>query len=255
MSGEARVLTVVIHDVAPATRPQCEALLQAIGGIARLSLTLLVVPRYHGAPADAAFERWLDLVLARGHELALHGWTHRDDGVPQGWADRLRRRCYTAGEGEFAGLSEAQAARRLHAGRRWFAAHGWPLHGFVAPAWLMSAGTRRAVAGAGFAYTATLSRLIAFPSQAELPSQSLVYSTRQAWRRGLSLAWNGALARVQRDATLCRLELHPPDVLYPAIRASWSRLLEDALPDRQPLTVAQAMQCLAAEFVPRAGVS
>ena len=100
MSGDdrsARALTVVIHDVAPATRPLCQALLDAIAGVAQLPLTLLIVPRYHGAARDPGFEHWLDRAVERGDELALHGLTHCDDGTPSDFFDWLRRRWYTAG--------------------------------------------------------------------------------------------------------------------------------------------------------------
>lgn len=246
--GCARAVSVVIHDVAPLTMASCRVLIDAVRRVADIPLTLLVVPHYHGVPADATFERWLDGALAAGDELALHGWTHRDDGIAQGGIDRLRRRWYTAGEGEFAGLSEQEAAERLARGRRWFAARGWPVQGFVAPAWLMSGGTRRALAAGDFAWTATLSRLIALPSQAELYSQSLVYSTRAGWRRASSLIWNKAVATTQRARPLLRLELHPPDALHPAILASWSTLLRDALAERDAVTVAHAARLLAGDF-------
>lgn len=246
--GRSRALTVVIHDVAPSTLTPCRALIDAVLRVADIPLTLLVVPNYHGEARDIAFERWLDGALARGHELALHGLTHRDDGLPNGWFDALRRHWYTAGEGEFSALGESQAAERLACGRRWFADHGWPLHGFVAPAWLMSPGTWRALADADFVYTATLSRLIALPSLAELRSQSVVYSTRAVWRRAASVLWNEAVAKAQREQPLLRLELHPPDVLHTAIFASWSRLLKEGLTDRHARTVAQATQLLARDF-------
>lgn len=241
-----RALTVVIHDVAPATLPACQQMLELIAAIAPLPVTLLVVPHYHGAPADPAFERWLDGRLAQGDELALHGYTHRDEGRFRSWADYLRRCWYTAGEGEFAALDEAEAARRLAAGRHWFAAHDWPLEGFVAPAWLMSQGTRRALIDQGFAYTATLSRLIELPSQREVRSQSVVYSTRAAWRRASSLVWTKAVAFAERQAPLLRLELHPPDLEHPAVRASWLKLLATAQSERQAMTVAEAVRKLPA---------
>jgi predicted deacetylase len=241
-----QALTVVIHDVAPATLPACQSMLAMIAAVAPMPVSLLVVPRYHGAPSNPAFECWLDEMLAQGHELALHGYTHQDEGVTRGWADHLMRRWYTAGEGEFAGLDEGEAARRLAAGRDWFAAHDWPLHGFVAPAWLMSSGTRQALADQRFAYTATLSRLIELPSQCELPSQSIVFSTRTAWRRASSLVWNRAVAYAQRQSPLLRLELHPTDLAHPAVRASWSGLLADARSDREAMTVADAVHRLPA---------
>lgn len=245
--SEPRLLTVVVHDVAPPTLPACRRLLDALsevaeaGGRKRLPITWLAVPRYHGSASERASERWLDAAVARGDEVALHGFTHYDGGVARGLVDHLRRSHYTAGEGEFCALPQAEAARRLAAGRRWFAAHDWPLDGFVAPAWLMSPGTREALREQGFRYTSTLTRLIDVPTQRALFAPSVVYSTRAAWRRGLSIAWNGILARSHRDTPLLRFELHPADVDFAAVRASWSRLLERALAEREPLTVGDAL--------------
>lgn len=235
-----RLITVVIHDVAPATLPACRRLIALINRLAPLPLTLLVVPRHHGARPDAGFERWLDAAAARGDELALHGFTHRDDGVPHDHLDHVRRRWYTAGEGEFAALDYGEAALRIDAGQRWFMANNWPLHGFVAPAWLMSEPTRQALSDRGFAYSATLSRLIKLPAQ-EMRSQALVYSTRSAWRRQASLLWNRGVAFAERRQPLLRLELHPGDADHARIRVSWLRLLEAALRERQALTVANAV--------------
>ena len=101
----------------------------------RLPVTLLVVPRHHGAPSDGRFAAWLRLQARHGHELALHGHTHLDDGPPpRGLVARLLRRVYTAGEGEFAALDRPEAARRLALGQAWARAHQLPMAGFVAPA-------------------------------------------------------------------------------------------------------------------------
>lgn len=237
-------VAVVVHDAAPATQAACERLLACVRQVAAVPVTLLAVPRYHGAPSDTAFEAWLGAALARGDELALHGFTHRDDGRPRSLTDYARRRWYTAGEGEFAALSQDAATARLHAGWQWFAAHGWPLHGFVAPAWLMSKGTWDALQTTDFEYTCTLGSMVALPQRTRLQSQSIVYSTRSAWRRALSLPWNAALAQCQRHRPLLRFELHPHDADHAAVRRAWMRLLERALAQRQPVTLRQAARIL-----------
>ncbi len=250
MSGR---VAIVLHDVAPATWPACERVLQCIAGIAPVPVTLLVVPRYHRNPPDLPTDdwlAWLDAAVARGDELALHGYTHLDEGKPQGVVDKLRRRFYTAGEGEFSSLSHTDAAWRLKAGMRWFQQHGWPLHGFVAPAWLMSAGTWAAIKELQFAYTCTLSTLVALPSGRSLSSQSIVYSTRSGWRRALSVPWNAMVAARLRQAPLLRFELHPGDADYDAIRNSWMGLLKQALDDgRRAVTLDEAVR----ELLPGSG--
>jgi predicted deacetylase len=237
---------VVLHDAAPATWSACERLRRCVRAVAPVPLTWLAVPRRHGAPRDARFEAALDAARSQGDELALHGWTHRDDagGRPRGPIDYARRRWYTAGEGEFAALSRAAASERLRLGRQWFEASGWPLAGFVAPAWLMSPGTWDALDAAGFEYTCTLSRIVALPSRASLASRSIVYSTRAAWRRALSRGWNAALARAQRTRPLLRFELHPGDAEHAALRRSWMRLLERALREREAVTLREVARSL-----------
>ncbi|WP_280156234.1 polysaccharide deacetylase family protein [Piscinibacter sp. XHJ-5] len=232
-------LAVVVHDVAPATQPACQRLLKAIDEVAPgLPVTLLVVPRYHLAPPSAAFIEWIAGRYARGDELALHGYTHVDDGEPHNIVDHVKRRHYTRGEGEFAALSMTDATRRITAGMRWFERHAFVLRGFVAPAWLMSEGTWEALRWVDLSYTCTLRRLVLLPDRRQLVSQSVVYSTASAWRRQTSLAWNAAVAAVLRHNPLLRLELHPSDADHPAILRSWQRVLEANVARRRPGTLA-----------------
>jgi predicted deacetylase len=214
-------LAVVLHDVAAGTQAACERLIAAVHEVADVPLTLLAVPRYHCAPSTRDFIDWLDDRYVRGDEVALHGYTHQDDGVPAGFVDHLRRRHYTRGEGEFADLPPTEAARRITAGVRWFSRQGLVLRGFVAPAWLMSPGTWEALRCADLAYTCTLRRFVLLPERHAFASRGIVYSTSTAWRRNVSLAWNAAVAATLRHNPLLRLELHPHDADHPAIRRSW----------------------------------
>lgn len=242
-------LAVVLHDVAPATWSHCELIRKRLSALSpKLPVTLLVVPHYHGEPPEPLFERWLDVVLAHGDELALHGYTHRDPGRPRDWFDHVLRRWYTAGEGEFAALGQAEARQRLRAGMAWFLQHGWPISGFVAPAWLLSDGGWRALEELGFRYTCTLTRLVALPSRASLRSASIVYSTRSAWRRSLSPIFNRARAWQARKQPLLRFEVHPADAEHPALLDAWLGQLQEALATRRPVTLGQAVrECLASD--------
>jgi predicted deacetylase len=228
---------VVLHDVAGATLAACERVIDAVAAVAPVPLTLLVVPRYHGESPTPAFEQWLEARRAAGDELALHGWTHLDEGLPHGPLDRLRRRVYTRGEGEFWALDRAEANARLAAGRAWFEQHGWPLHGFVAPAWLLGPEARAAVLAQGFDYTSTLRHIELLPAGGRITSQSLVYSTSSAWRRQASIAWARAVVASQASNPVLRLELHPRDADPPGVRRSWQRALEAALRRRSACTV------------------
>ena len=77
---------VVVHDVAPATRAACERVFAAVREVAPLPLTLLAVPRWHCDPPSPEFGPWLLAHYEAGHEIALHGYTHQDDGRPRGVA-------------------------------------------------------------------------------------------------------------------------------------------------------------------------
>ena len=231
-------LAVVLHDVAPSTQHACERVMDAVAEVADVPLTLLVVPRYRCEPMPGSFVRWLGECYAVGNELALHGYTHVDDGTPRHLADHFLRRHYTRGEGEFADLSMTEALRRITAGVHWFENQGFELRGFIAPAWLMSTGTWEALRWADLHYTCTLRRLVLLPERRDFVSQSIVYSTSTAWRRRASLVWNAAVAAALRRNPLLRLELHPCDADHAAIRRSWQALLERHLAERTPRTLA-----------------
>lgn len=257
-----RALTVVLHDVSPATWPACLRVMVQMHHVARkagtrLPITLLVVPAMHGEPTTPAFVRALHHLIGHGNELALHGLTHSDDAPPRGgWFDHLLRRWYTDGEGEFSALDHAEATRRLALGCAWATALRLPIRGFVAPAWLLSPASWDAVESAGFAYTCTLNEVVALPGRTSLHARSLVFSTRSPWRRVASAAWNTLLAGWVRRAPLLRLELHPQDADHPAVRRCWSRILARALRDgRQPLRLEEvARQVRANALAPARGV-
>jgi len=230
-------ICVVVHDVAPATRTACERVFAAVREVAPVRLTLLAVPRYHCDPPSPEFGPWLLAHHEAGHEIALHGYTHQDDGRPRGVIDHLRRHVYTRGEGEFVDLTLPEATRRLIAGRRWFRRLGLPAQGFVAPAWLMGEATWEALRWLDFAYTCTLRHIVLLPDRQMLASQSIVYSSASAWRRQASLAWTRAVALHERHNPVLRLELHPHDADHAGIRRAWQRLLDAQLGRRIPRTL------------------
>jgi len=237
-----RFVCVVLHDVASSTRAACMRTLSAIAEVADVPTTLLAVPRYHGETPMPELIEWLGGRSRKGDELALHGWSHRDELAPAGALDRLRRRVYTRGEGEFWALSEREATRRIEAGVAWFRDQGWPLAGFVAPAWLLGSGAWQALATQRFEYTATLRELVHLPGRRSVRSQSVVYSTSSAWRRQSSLLWNGVVPWLESRNPLLRLELHPRDADFTEVRRSWQKVLARALRDRRAVTVADFMR-------------
>jgi len=232
---------VVMHDVSPATWQASQFLLDALAEVGPFRTTWLVVPQYHTgihARNDRNFCALLSGRVACGDELVLHGLTHRDDAPVSSPWQFGKRRFYTSGEGEFAALGEAEALRRLQSGIDWFAAENWPLKGFVAPAWLMSAGTWKALSRTSLSYTTTLGGLHLLNQREAVASQSLVFSSRSAWRRGVSHLFADALARRLERAPVVRLGLHPADAAYPQIVRHWQRLFEHFSARRRSLTKA-----------------
>jgi uncharacterized protein len=236
------LLCVVVHDVAPARWASCRRVLDEVAAVAReagvaLPVSLLVVPAWHGderVPRD--YLQWLWRQSALGHELVLHGFTHRDDAPTSGWWDRLQRHSLlTAGEGEFAALDAAQAQRRLRAAQLWAARHGLAVSGFVPPAWLLSAASRHALDSAGFEHLCTGHAVVALPQGPALRVRRIVFSTRSRARRIGSVWWARSLGAERRSDAVLRLDLHPDDADHADVRRTWRTLLARAARERDAL--------------------
>jgi predicted deacetylase len=243
------MLCVSIHDVAPATWPDCLRLVQAIRAVADIPLTWLVVPHYHFRPErSAAMEAGLDAALARGDELALHGYSHLDtEANGGGLRARFLRNVYTRREGEFAALSVDEARRRLALGLDWFAERGWTPSGFVPPAWLLGEGAWQALREAPFAYTTTFSHFHCLRGGPMIKSPSMVYAARNRSGRWLSPKVADATAAMLADSPLVRFSLHPPDARYPELMRHTQRVLEKLLARRSAVTKAECARRLAGE--------
>lgn len=225
--------------MAPRTLASCRKIADALEAMdPALPLTLLVVPCYHGErELTREYVDWIEQRLARGDVLALHGYTHRDEApAPRTIGKGLQRRVYTAGEGEFAALARDEAIERIERGRAWFDERGWPVQGFVAPAWLVSSGTWEALACFDFLYTTTLTRFHLLDRGIALRAPTVVYSTRSAWRRMASRSWNAVLAQATRGLPLVRVGFHPVDAEYDGVMTHALTLLQRLIDGREPLT-------------------
>lgn len=240
------LLCVSIHDVAPSTWDDCARLAAALREVADLPLSWLVVPRYHGRlDDDAALRAGLDAAVGRGDELVLHGYTHLDTAAAgQGLRERFLRGVYTQREGEFAALEADEARRRIAMGLDWFRARGWPVSGFVAPAWLMGQGAWEALRDFPLVYTTTFTRFHLLGQDEgkrgrggdTLFAPSLVYAARNRSGRALSPVAAELVARWQARAPLVRFSLHPPDARHPRLLAHAQDLVERLLRTRRAVT-------------------
>lgn len=242
---DKRHFSLVLHDIAPETWSDYRPFVEAVDRLGerlgrRIPITWLVVPNFHGRGEcrdSDTLRQVLDNRLALGDELALHGYYHRDDApAPRSPREFYMRRIYTW-EGEFYTLDQARAGALLDDGMAQFEACGWPHGGFVAPAWLMSQGTRNALKQRPFTYTSDLQHLYRLPDFASVEAPNIVWSARSAWRRGMSRVVSAIQTRRFQHATLLRLALHPVDMRYRPSYEYWLRLVEQLLAaGRQPMT-------------------
>ena len=224
----SRYFMMALHDISPATwntyRPFVEEM-DAQG----VRMTWLVVPNFHRqSPTFSNPEclRLLETRLSRGDELVLHGFYHCDDGPPpRSLRDYAMRRLYTY-EGEFYSLDRAHAKARLEQGIELFERQGWPLHGFVAPAWLMSPGTRHALAHLPLRYTTDTTGFYHLPRFEHAPVPTLCWSARARWRRGMSYMVNTLNEKRYRRGNALRLGLHPVDMQHDMSRRYWINAVE-----------------------------
>ena len=238
----SRAVAVAVHDVSPATWDECRALLAMLDDLDVPRVSLLVVPDFHrraNLVDDAAFVGAMESRLARGDELVLHGYFHVDDAAaPRTPRAYFERRMLTRAEGEFAALDAEAAAARIAHGIALFDRLGWPLTGFVPPAWLLGAGARAALGRYGdrLAYVTVKHGLYRLPDWRFERTANLWYSPTSLPRRALSRCAIALELRHARSQPLLRISLHPQDVRGPGVLAHWRRLIADALTTRRPVT-------------------
>jgi uncharacterized protein len=235
-------LVVSIHDIAPPTRETAERIVSDLSRRGVTHCSLLVVPNYHHAGsvlADRALGIWLREVEGRGHEIVIHGYFHerprRENESPR---EKFMTRFYTDDEGEFFDLSYDESLRRIKQAREEFVSLGLAPRGFIAPAWLLSSAGERAAQDAGMEYTTRLRSVRDLIRGETFGARSIVYSTRNQWRRTASLAWNAALFLAAKQQRLLRLSIHPPDYMHAEIWNQILRFVDEVTPGRAITTYA-----------------
>jgi predicted deacetylase len=239
-------LLASIHDVSPRFEAQVDRLADLLA--ARLGgprLAMLVIPDHWdtapiapGTPFATKLRRWHE----SGVEIVLHGWNHRDDQPHRGLA-ALRGRHMTAGEGEFLGLDEAEATRRLVRGRTLLEdIVGGAIDAFVAPAWLYSAAARRSLAALGFRIAEDHWHVWspAEDGRALARGPVITWASRSRARRLSSLAAAGVLRHALKATRTVRIAVHPGDLRSQALVRSIEATL-DAFPDHRPARYADLL--------------
>lgn len=249
-AAQARLLTVELHDVSPATWTEVELIQLALARVGVTQLTLLVVPRYldsRGKYWDLRHSPelvdWLREQQDRGSELVLHGLTHRADGPPLGVRNKLMHRYFSRGCAEFAHLTQDQATWRLRQGRRVLQQCGLTAPGFIAPAWQQSPGSIAAVDRLGFSFTAFLNHVqplvgdrlpVITPALTfDAPNPLVDHGKRLVMR---------CLEASARSRRLLRVALHPADVHGTQPLTHIVKRVQALLQHRQQVTYARWLE-------------
>jgi uncharacterized protein len=228
-------LIASVHDVSPRFESEIDRLIELLRPHVGSKLALLVVPNHWnearivpGSPFASRLRRW----AVEGMEIFLHGYFHRDDSSHHPARDRFRARIMTAGEGEFLGLSQEDAAKRIRAGRALIEdIIGRPITGFVAPAWLYGQGALEALRKCEIRIAEdhwnvwsplTGDRLARGPV--------ITWASRTRVRTASSLAAAAVLRRSRMP--ILRIGVHPPDVSKSTLLRSIERTFRIASQSR-----------------------
>lgn len=232
-----RLLLASIHDVSPRFESEVDRLIDLLAPHVSRRIALLVVPNHWGdAPivAGSPFARRLRAWAHDGMEIFLHGYFHRDQSAPSGAADRLRARFMTAGEGEFLGLSQEEASRRIADGRLLLeSVIGKPIDGFVAPAWLYGDGARAALEDCRIPIAEDHLSVWSPATGRQLSKGPVItWASRTRLRLASSLLAAAALRHAPVGAL--RIGVHPPDSRHPILVRDIERTFAAAARNRQP---------------------
>lgn len=237
-ASEDRFFCTVLHDVAPSSWDRYRRMIDAADALG-IPLTLLVVPDHHREGTIDRFPhfcRAIERRLAKGDEVALHGYHHQDE-APLRFSlnDWIRRRLLTQ-EAEFAALPKGEAAARLERALRLFQRLGWPVAGFVPPGWAAAPDLPAELDRLGFRYMTTYDRVHDLREHRQLHAPVLVWSVRSGAHRAFSLGWNRHRLRRFAASDCLRLGLHPTDMNHPQVYRFWLDTLCRLATERCPAT-------------------
>lgn len=239
-----RRVVISFHDVTPSSQPVYDAFYQELCELGYARVSLLVVPRWHGAEPitkEPAFCRWLHQLEDCGCEICLHGWTHTCDTAPTRPLSRFMRHLYTDNESEFFDLSPELACARIQRGLSCLHECGFHPNGFVAPAWLYGKNLHQMLPELGLTYTTCL-RHIQPLGAPRLYAPTLTLSHRSAWRRIAAVHWARYWPRLHRRTPMVRLAIHPGDLHYKNLHDHLMQALHELSMDRTAITYQTLLQ-------------
>jgi hypothetical protein len=233
----SRLLLSSIHDVSPRFESEVDRLVELLESHVGMRMAMLVVPNHWGdaliipgSPFATRLRSWAE----QGVEMFLHGFYHRDRSEHSAPSDRFRSKFMTAGEGEFLGLSQAEAAERIACGRSLIEdIIGGPVDGFVAPAWLYGDGALQALRESSLPIAEDHFRVWSPTTGRQLARGPVItWASRTRLRLLSSLAAAAALRHV--PLKVLRIGVHPPDVHRDALVESIGTTLRTARRTRVP---------------------
>ena len=244
MSAAGSVL-LSIHDVSPRFESEVDALADKFSAVAGQRFAMLVVPNHWGdAPIvpGSAFAKKLRAWSDSGIEIFLHGFFHGADAIPAGFANRLRGRVMTAGEGEFLGLDTTEAVRRIGEGRALLEdVTGRAITGFIAPAWLYGNGAIDALERCGIDIAENHQRVWS-PRSGRVLARGPVVTWASRSRTRLVLSLMAAPIVRQLPMQVLRIGVHPPDVHHPALVRSIDATLASAMRRRRAASYSELLR-------------
>lgn len=228
---------VSIHDVSPAWEKEVDAALALCSEVGAKP-ALLVVPDFHGEWPLLNFPEYqarLRDLQSQGHEVYLHGYSHRARPKPTkeeavgGRRAGLRwdfaQRVVSAGEAEFSDLTQAEVRERLADGDRILRDSGLVPTGFVPPAWSMPPWVRNVLGEFGYEYTEDHLRIYDPKRGVSRISVVLNFASRTRSRMLSSVAWC-RIAQLGTGVCPTRIALHPADMKSPFLIKEAKRLLQ-----------------------------
>ena len=232
-----RLLLASIHDVSPRFESEVDQLVDRLDSHVGKRFAMLVVPNHWGdapivpgSPFASRLRAWAE----QGIEMFLHGFYHRDLSEHDRASDALRARFMTAGEGEFLGLSLAEARDRINQGRALVEdVIGRRIDGFVAPAWLYGNGAIEALSELKVPLAEDHLKVWSPATGRQLATGPVItWASRTRLRLFSSLAAATVLRRAPLE--VLRIGVHPPDVRHPALLKSIDGTFRAASRTRRP---------------------
>ncbi|MFL6851756.1 MAG: DUF2334 domain-containing protein [Sphingomicrobium sp.] len=240
-----RLLLTSIHDVSPRFESEIDRLIDLLSPFVGSRLSMLVVPNHWGdAPIvlGSTFATRLRGWKDQGVEIFLHGFIHRDESRHEQFGNRLSAALTTAGEGEFLGLSRAEAASRIERGRALVEdVTGSPIAGFIAPAWLYGTGALDALKEAAVPIAEDHFRVWSPRSGQKLATGPVItWASRTRLRLASSLLAAAVLRRAPTN--VLRVGVHPPDARSSSIVRSIRATLAVAAKDRRAAQYSELLE-------------